>query len=168
MKCFNDRIGESVFKEVNSLDELIEKMSKTTSGQMISDVTSFKYRYGAFKRMLSKDYPQLTNEEILLLDKHFHDLRNIYEWVGSEYFFAMMEYELKQKNLSIKEDFLNEVASCDINEDDITEIIEKLPNCYAKGYLAACCSFIENSHPANSEEYRQKILECANWNIWNN
>ena len=66
----------------------------------------------------------------------------------------------------IKSEFCTEIASLNLKEDDICEVVSNLPNCFAKGYLLAKMTDFENYLPSDSESYRGEILQVASWDIW--
>jgi len=95
--CFG-RISESVFSDLKSLDDLINKMGTTKDGYKINGVgepDDFKSRFKYFKEFLKRELPEFTEEDILKFDKHFQKFRKIYEWCGAEYFLTAMEYEAR-------------------------------------------------------------------------
>ena len=69
-------------------------------------------------------------------------------------------------NQELKELFIKNVENLDFNINDVDDLIEQLPNCYAKGYLAATQSFLSEQMATDTEHYRTKILECSSWDIW--
>lgn len=97
--CYG-RISDDVFSDLKSLDDLIAKMGTTKDGYKISGVGEphiFKSRLESFKEFLSKEFPEFTEEEILKFDKYFQKIKKIYDWYGSEYLLAAIEYESRSK-----------------------------------------------------------------------
>lgn len=99
--CYG-RISEILFGELESLDDLITKMGTTKDGFKISGVDEphiFKQRLESFREFLKTEFPEFTEEDILMFDKYFHKFKMIYEWTSAQYFLAAMEYESREKNL---------------------------------------------------------------------
>ena len=103
--CFG-RISESVFNDLKSLDDLIDKMGKTKDGYKIAGVGEpnyFKNSLESYKKYLETELHEFSNEELLKIDKHFQKLKKIYDWYGYEYLLTAMEYEARE-NTSLQKD----------------------------------------------------------------
>lgn len=64
----------------------------------------------------------------------------------------------------MKNEFLERLKEVDINQDDFAHhLIETLPNCYAKGFLAC----MEQHHDAEDyQELVEDLKEWCSWDIW--
>ncbi len=73
------------------------------------------------------------------------------------------------KNIMEKERIIKLIEEADIKEDDwIYKILDTMTDKYAKGYLRATISGLNNSFSTTSKTYRKELLEVCNYNIWNN
>ena len=98
--CFG-RISENVFKDLKSLDDLIEKMGTTKDGYKISGVgepNDFKNRLEYYKQHLKTELPEFSIEELLKIDRHFQKLKKMYDWHGSDYMLIAIEYEVRHNS----------------------------------------------------------------------
>ena len=62
-------------------------------GSSDRDYANFKSRYIMFKEVLQRDYPELSNEEIIKFNKMFQRFREIYNWNGFDVLFKVFEWE---------------------------------------------------------------------------
>lgn len=111
-RCFG-RISEKNYSDLKSLDDLITKMGTTKEGFKIKEVgdpDDFKRRFKYFKEFLKKELPELSEEDILKFDNHFHKFRKIYEeWKGVDYFLTAMEYEVRASEMEIVDNIRQQV-----------------------------------------------------------
>lgn len=87
------RIPDSVLTNLNSLDDLISKMGYNDD----SSIKEFKSRLIVFKEFLFKNFKDLSFEEILLFDKYFSQLKELYTWKEHKNFLTAIEYKIKFK-----------------------------------------------------------------------
>ena len=91
-----NRISDKVFRELNSLDDLIIKMGTTKEGHKVNGIgepNEFKQRLEMFRKFLKTKLPEFTEEELLKIDMYFFNLRDIYEWHNVHNLFTALEYE---------------------------------------------------------------------------
>lgn len=95
------RISEKVYRECETLDDLIMKMGRIRDGYVVSDVgdmNTFKSRLESFKEVIKEKLPEFTIEEILKFDEYFYELKSLYKWYGVNRLFAALEFEKRTKN----------------------------------------------------------------------
>lgn len=94
-------ISDKVYNELESLDDLIYKMSHTLDGREIhgvGNIEAFKQRFDMFKEFLKRNIPELTFEEILKFHEYHEKFRSIYEWCNVEYLLTALEYETRNNH----------------------------------------------------------------------
>lgn len=101
-------IQENNLLKYNSIEELLDDMTteKSTGKKLIfSDIGSdeegyrdFKSRFESFKEVIERDLPELTKDEIIKFNRHYHSFREIYKWSGFDILLRVLEWEqLKNK-----------------------------------------------------------------------
>lgn len=93
-------------RKYNSITEILDTITTDKDGVKRTfadigspnrDYASFKSRYRMFKEVLQRDYPELSNEEIIKFNNMFHRFREIYSWNGFDVLFKVFEWENQQK-----------------------------------------------------------------------
>lgn len=94
-------------KKYNNITEILDTITTDKDGvrRTFADIGSadnnyaqFMSRYRFFKKVLQKDYPELSNEEIIKFYKLFHRFGEIYSWNGVHTMFTIFEWENKNVN----------------------------------------------------------------------
>ena len=89
-------------KKYNSITEILDTITTDKDGvrrtfaeigSADNDYKSFKNRYSLFKEVLQRDYPELSNEEIIKFHNIFQRFREIYNWNGFDVLFKVFEWE---------------------------------------------------------------------------
>ena len=96
------RISQKVFDECNSLEDLVNKMNTLIDGTKINRVgeyKNFKKRFDFFKETISKIFPELSLEDVLFLDNHYMEMRELYNWYNYDDLLAALEFELEKAKL---------------------------------------------------------------------
>lgn len=66
-----------------------------------------------------------------------------------------------------KDRIIQLLETADIQKDDWEfSILNSNTDLYAKGYIRASLSKINEYEYSNVEEYRQQLINVCNWNIW--
>ena len=69
----------------------------------------------------------------------------------------------------MKKHFINNVEKLIDNEyfyDNLNDIIDELPSCYAKGWISKSLQILTDSEEDN-EIIKHEVLEWATYDIWN-
>ena len=96
------RISQKVFDECNSLEDLVNKMNSLIDGTKINRVgeyKDFKNRLDFFKETINKIFPALSVEDVLFIDKHYMEMRELYNWYNYDDLLAALEFELEKAKL---------------------------------------------------------------------
>ena len=99
------RISDKAYKEIKSMDDLIDKLRYKTSSVTdkslllggMQDAERFKLRLEAFKKEINKSLPELTYEYVLKFTKYFYFLCELLEWTNAEEMLTCFEYELRKE-----------------------------------------------------------------------
>ena len=98
------RISDKVYKEIKSLDDLIDRMrflGTTESGERIvlsgmQDAKDFKHSLEFFRESMKEDLPAFTDLDILKFHKYQYALRGFFEWANADKMLTCIEYELRK------------------------------------------------------------------------
>lgn len=93
---------QKLIDETNSLEELFDKyrtyIDKDGIKRYITreSFESFKLGYDWYKDILKEDLPQFSIEEILKINEHFHQLKEILFKGNSQTFLNFLEFEQRK------------------------------------------------------------------------
>jgi len=90
-------LREEIVNDYETVDDLIKVMSVTKTGEKISGFDDgFKSRYDTFKLVREKSLPMFTDKEFLKAVRYLGAINEMIGWYSSEYYFMLMEYELRK------------------------------------------------------------------------
>jgi len=98
------RISNEMLQKCNTLEDLVEAMVTTKEGKRLnySDVgetKDFIGRYENFKEYISKEFPNLTLEQILfIMDNQRAVIDKVINWYGYDRLLTALEFE-QRKNI---------------------------------------------------------------------
>lgn len=106
------KIQQEYLLRHNSIEELLDDMTTEKStgikrffaeiGSDENGYKDFKNRYEYFKKIIERDLPELTKEEIIKFNRYYHSLKEIYNWNGYDVLLKVLEWEELQKVKSRK------------------------------------------------------------------
>ena len=91
----SNRISDKVFNQLESLDDLIDKLSLTPSEREV-----FKLRFESYKKHLAEEAPMFTIDELLRIDANMSAVKSMYDHHLSNEFLIALEFEQRKNKES--------------------------------------------------------------------
>lgn len=84
-----NRLSTEALSKINSSDELLLLLT----GAPTDKLPILRERVRRFKAWLKEEFPDLSEEDILLIDDNYQRFKEVYSYSGCEVFLTIIEYE---------------------------------------------------------------------------
>lgn len=65
-----------------------------------------------------------------------------------------------------KEQIIEAVKNVDISDSNWLDLLDKIDDLYARGYMCRLTCELGNTFDSADEEYRERVLEALEYDIW--